>query len=589
MTEQTELITILKDAINNKKNDVREYNNRLDQNLRGKMQILDDLRQDVNEITKVDMNTLNEIIQLFPLPDEKKASLKKELDIIKALLTLNQTEKTNYTLHPNQLAAFTTFIDNLEKYIEKKNLEKQAIDPEYNHIMILTNRYKNLLSKLKKPNHEELITDIDTILHLFSENQVSEEDRQAILLSLIKYNQEVIAKKEHDINHRRVDLTTMELTSIFQRYGYDFSKLDTSYQIKLKKEGDRKNIDEVFLAMQDVGFVRFHEDTSGLILTSLLLGSTKKIIEDVTSLARERGINLTTSQQLISAYLPRTYLWNGRYHIGKMEDFKKNLVLLAEHGISIPDVSSKAKELLTISNSRLQNNLEWLERYGLYKDTVSDLLLDDFLSALMSKNIPEVIDLWIESHPLGIVYVKNNLSVLSSYVSDDVLLFYKLHMSLMQNDVSPFRLTVSNGVKKLHLRKEFTNDTIPYLGIYDLESAKEVTKTFEILFEKQDKYMNCARLSLTNSISDNVFDYPYIVSMNRFSDPHETLLYDIAGIKISKLKVLRIYDSLCKCGLGDSLDALLFAVTYHKLFTEYEYHKLVVTIKEEVEKEGEIL
>lgn len=589
MTEQTELITVLKDAINNKKNDVREYNNRLDQNLRGKMQILDDLRQDVNEITKVDMNTLNEIIQLFPLPDEKKASLKKELDIIKALLTLNQTEKTNYTLHPNQLAAFTTFIDNLEKYIEKKNLEKQSIDPEYNHIMVLTNRYKNLLSKLKKPNHEELITDIDTILHLFSENQVSEEDRQAVLLSLIKYNQEVIAKKEHDINHRRVDLTTLELTSIFQRYGYDFSKLDTSYQIKLKKEGDRKNIDEVFLAMQDVGFVRFHEDTSGLILTSLLLGSTKKIIEDVTSLARERGINLTTSQQLISAYLPRTYLWNGRYHIGKMEDFKKNLVLLAEHGISIPDVSSKIKELLTISNSRLQNNLEWLERYGLYKDTVSDLLLDDFLSALMSKNIPEIIDLWIESHPLGIVYVKNNLSVLSSYVSDDVLLFYKLHMSLMQNDVSPFRLTVSNGVKKLNLRKAFTDDTIPYLGIYDLESAKEVTKTFEILFEKQDKYMNCARLSLTNSISDNVFDYPYIVSMNHFSDPHETLLYDIAGIKISKLKVLRIYDSLCKCGLGDSLDALLFAVTYHKLFTEYEYHKLVVTIKEEVEKEGEIL
>lgn len=589
MTEQTELITILKDAINNKKNDVREYNNRLDQNLRGKMQILDDLRQDVNEITKVDMNTLNEIIQLFPLPDEKKASLKKELDIIKALLTLNQTEKTNYTLHPNQLAAFTTFIDNLEKYIEKKNLEKQSIDPEYNHIMVLTNRYKNLLSKLKKPNHEELITDIDTILHLFSENQVSEEDRQAILLSLIKYNQEVIAKKEHDINHRRVDLATLELTSIFQRYGYDFSKLDTFYQIKLKKEGDRKNIDEVFLAMQDVGFVRFHEDTSGLILTSLLLGSTKKIIEDVTSLARERGINLTTSQQLISAYLPRTYLWNGRYHIGKMEDFKKNLVLLAEHGISIPDVSSKIKELLTISNSRLQNNLEWLERYGLYKDTVSDLLLDDFLSALMSKNIPEIIDLWIESHPLGIVYVKNNLSVLSSYVSDDVLLFYKLHMSLMQNDVSPFRLTVSNGVKKLNLRKAFTDDTIPYLGIYDLESAKEVTKTFEILFEKQDKYMNCARLSLTNSISDNVFDYPYIVSMNHFSDPHETLLYDIAGIKISKLKVLRIYDSLCKCGLGDSLDALLFAVTYHKLFTEYEYHKLVVTIKEEVEKEGEIL
>ena len=60
--------------------------------------------------------------------------------------------------------------------------------------------------------------------------------------------------------------------------------------------------------------------------------------------------------------------------------------------------------------------------------------------------------------------VKNNLSVLSSYVSDDVLLFYKLHMSLMQNDVSPFRLTVSNGVKKLNVKTYF-NNTAPNLPI----------------------------------------------------------------------------------------------------------------------------
>ena len=186
MTEQNELITILKDAINDKKNDVKEYNNRLDQNLSLKMQLLEDLRQDVNEITKVDMNTLNEIIQLFPLSDDKKTSLIQELDIIKALLTLNQTEQTNYTLLPNQLAAFTTFIECLEKYIEAKNQEKQSIDPEYNHIMVLTNQYKSLLSKLKRPNNMELITDIDTILHLFQENKIDEDKKQAILLSLIK-------------------------------------------------------------------------------------------------------------------------------------------------------------------------------------------------------------------------------------------------------------------------------------------------------------------------------------------------------------------------------------------------------------------
>lgn len=589
MTEQNELITILKDAINDKKNDVKEYNNRLDQNLSLKMQLLEDLRQDVNEITKVDMNTLNEIIQLFPLSDDKKTSLMQELDIIKALLTLNQTEQTNYTLLPNQLAAFTTFIECLEKYIEAKNQEKQSIDPEYNHIMVLTNQYKSLLSKLKRPNNMELITDIDTILHLFQENKIDEDKKQAILLSLIKYNQEVISKKEKQVGHRRVDITTMELTTIFQRYGYDFSKLDAEYQVKLKKEGNRKNIDEVLNAMQEVGFSKLREESSGLILTSLLLGSTKDIVHDITNLAGERGVNLTTIEKLVSAYLPNRFLWDGCYQIGKMEDFKKNLTLLAEHGISIPAVAEKEKELLITSNTRLQKNLEWLEKYGLYSDTVSDLLLDDFLSSLLSQNIPEVIDLWIESHPLGVAYIKNNLSVLASYLSDEALLFYKLYISRRETDASPFRLTVSNGLKKLHLRKEFTKDAIPYLGIHDLESAKEITQAFEILFDNEEKYLECAKLSLTNTISDNIFDHPYIVSMNDFSDPHENLLYDICSIKISKLKVLRIFDSLCKAGLGDNIDALLFAVTYHKIFSEDEYQQLVRAIRNAVDTEREIL
>ena len=235
MTEQKELITVLKDAINDKKNDVKEYNNRLDQNLSHKMQLMDDLKRDVNEIIKLDMNEINEIITLFPITDEEKASLKKELDVIKALLTLNQTEKTNYTLLPKQLDAVTEFVEYLEEYIEKKNIEKQSIDPEYNHIMVLTNKYKGLLSKLKRPNNMELISDVDTILQLFQENNVTEDEKQAILLSLIKYNQEIIEKKEEDIRERSIGITVSELDYIFQRYGYNFNNLDKEYQLKLKR------------------------------------------------------------------------------------------------------------------------------------------------------------------------------------------------------------------------------------------------------------------------------------------------------------------------------------------------------------------
>ena len=206
MTEQTELITILKDAINHKKMDVKEYNDRLDQNLSKKMQLLENLKKDVNEITKANINQINEMIDAFQISEEEKNNLKKELDIIKAVLTLNQTENTNYTLLPNQLAALTRFIENLEKYIENKNLEKQSIDPEYNQIMLLTKQYKKLLSQLKKPTQETLITDIDTILQMFQEEEIQEEEKQAILLSLIKYNYEITRKKETTLarNHKKM-------------------------------------------------------------------------------------------------------------------------------------------------------------------------------------------------------------------------------------------------------------------------------------------------------------------------------------------------------------------------------------------------
>ena len=115
------LITLLKDAINEKKKAVKEYNNHLDKNLSDKIEILDNLRNDINEITKIEISRLNEIVDSFQMETEEKENMKKELDIIKALLTLNQTEKTNYTLLANQLTIISSFLDNLEVYIDEKN------------------------------------------------------------------------------------------------------------------------------------------------------------------------------------------------------------------------------------------------------------------------------------------------------------------------------------------------------------------------------------------------------------------------------------------------------------------------------------
>lgn len=578
MTEN--LINLLKDAINDKKKAVKEYNNHLDKNLSNKIEVLENLRKDINEITKIEMSMLNEMVDSFQISDKDKDDMKKELDIIKALLTLNQKEKTNYTLLPNQLTTISAFLDNLETYIEEKNIEKQAIDPEYKNIIMITNKYKDLLYKIKDPNTNELIMDVDTILQLFQDTKITEEEKQMILLTLIKYNQEVMHEKEN--NHQKKRATIKELTAIFSRYGYSFSKLDKKYQDQLKKYGTLKNIEDVLSIMQKLEFPKIDEKEEGLLLVTYLIATNKDALEEVTAFAQERGINLTELKNLVCAFIANDYLYNNKHRIGRKDDFRKNISLLVEHGISIPAIINKGKDLLIINNEKLQNNLDWLECYGLYSSMQEESLLDDFITALKSQNIPEVIDLWLENHQLGLQYIKNNLSILASHMSNQAILFYKLYKSEKENKNDAFRLTVSNGIKKLSLRKEMTHNNIDYQGIHDKESALIVTKHQKPIFAREKDYEQVAKKSIYNKISDDIFTREEIVSLNRFSDLKETLLYDINGLKISKLKVLRIYDALCKNNLGGALESLLYSICYNKIITKEEYEKLIIDMKQTV-------
>lgn len=574
------LITLLKEVINENKKTIKEYNHQLDKNLSDKIEILDNLRKDINEITKIEISKLNEIVDLFQITDEENENMKKELDIIKALLTLNQKEKTNYTLLSNQLAIISSFLDNLEIYIDKKTREKQEIDPEYNHIITITNKYKDLLYKIKRPNTNELIIDINIILQLFQDSKVTEEEKQIILLALIKYNQEVMREKEKERTNKKRKITVKELTNILNRYGYDWSKLDKKSQDLLKKYGTTKIIEDVLETMQKLEFPKLDEKKEGLLLSTYLIATTKDTIEKTTAIAQERGINITELKGLVSAFIPNDYLYENKYKIGRYEDFKKNISLLVEHGINITTIIDKGKDLLLITNSKLQKNLEWLECYGLYSNLQEEALLDDFITALKSQNIPEIIDLWIENHSLGLQYIKNNLSILSSHMSNQAILLYKLYKSEKDNLNDAFRLTVSNGVKKLSLRKVITQNNMIYQGIHDKESALTITNHQKPIFEKEKEYENIAKKSLKSKISDDIFEKEEIININRFGDAKETLLYDINGLKVSKLKVLRIYDALCKNNLGNTLDALLYAICYNKIITKEEYERLVIDIKQ---------
>ena len=570
----TNLVILLKQVINDKKRKIKEFTAHIDPKLSQKMDLLDKLRADYNEFVRIDFNEINSLLNLFNLSDKDKEKITKELDTIRVLLTLNEKEKTTYELSEEEKRTINLFLDNFEEYIEEQNKIKKVIDPKYNHDLMLLKQYKELLEKIINPKYNDLISDTRTIKSLLEENNLSEEEKQDIILALLKYNAQVLDKKEKENNVDKRKMAEKEIVSVLERFGYNFYLLDKYYQEELKEHALRKNIEEVLDTMQQLDFPKLDEGKEGLLLIAYLIATTKEILEEVTEMARERGINISILAKLASAFIPNNYLYRNKYKIGRKEDFKENLTTLSEHGISIPLVAKKEKELLISNSLSLKTNLEWLEKYGLYDNTQEDALLDDFLSALKAKNIPEIIDLWIENHKLGLTYIKQNLSALAMNLNKRSLLFYKLYISDKENRNDAFRITVSNGIKKLNLKREFTHDEIDYAGAKNMVISESIASLRE--FSKNGNIFNqiAAKNSINKPIDEDAIEYPEIRALNKFNDKNNTLLYDFDGIKISKLKVIRIYHSLCKEKRGHKLNSLLYAIEYQKIMSTDEREKI---------------
>lgn len=580
---QQKLIELLSATINQKKQDMKTYSHKLDISLPEKAAMIDVLKKDMNEIITIDMNKLNAIIDSLELMEKQKTSLKNNLDIIKALLTLNKTQNTNYTLSEEQTQALNLFIESLEEYIKKQNTKQESLDPEYNEVITLTNKYKKLLMLLKNPNNKNLITDFDSIALLFQENKLSEEEKQVILLSLLKYNQEItniVIKKYENTLSEEESLTEKELSKIFLQFGYTFTKLDSIYQQEIVKHGTVKNITEVFLVLQKEQFPKLDETTQGLIIAALVLTGTKKSVKESIHIAWQKGIRLEQLPTIIPALLDQESLIETNLPIRKAsQDFKDNLSLLTERGISISNVVEECKELLIMEHTKLQYNLDVFEKYGFTIFNNTKNLMNAALSSLKAKNITETLDLFIETHPLGLSYVKDNLSALTMNPIDNELLFYKLYRSKNKEGASPFRLTISEGIKKLQLCGVITNPNLPYQGILDKKTALEITKAYQVPIKNKELLDAILLKEKQHIISDQIFDNPYIIALDRFSDVEETLIYDINGLRISKLKILRIYDILLKNEVEETLNSLLYAITYNTILTEEEYNKLTIDIK----------
>ena len=119
------------------------------------------------------------------------------------------------------------------------------------------------------------------------------------------------------------------------------------------------------------------------------------------------------------------------------------------------------------------------------------------------------------------------------------------------------------------------------MGITDTNKVS-VTNTFIPKFKDQDKYKNILEKNKYRVIDVDIFDNRYIQKINTFSDDQEPLMYNFDGIRISKIKVLRIFNILIKNGIMSNLDSFMFSVSYNTIISEDNYNKLYDLIKDAI-------
>ena len=600
--EYSSLVQLLRENIAKNKVLIHKYYLYQDFSLDEKIDLERLLFASVFNISIIPYSNLEKIVDGFSITLEEKKTMKNQLRTIVTILKLNSINGTNMVLDEGQMEVLNIFLRKLHEYISERRdfMLKNNIDIE--KLTEINDKYKALATTLSNPKNTNFISDMDSLITLFDEVSLPEEERQKIIVSLIKYNRNIFNSKnktgKKKVNSNLLD--TNKVKEIFKKYGYDFSKLSGDIQDKILEFGKLGKIKEVLCTLSKLGLEKLDEEKNGYQLMSLVLASDKETIGNTVKFALKKRILNNLLVVMPSAFISSennsfnnignkkfkimdsAFINNYKpYIVGCDLEFRNNALLLEKYGLSVKYVLDKCPLLLMISNEKLSNNLELFLEYGFSFNGKKKRLVNSALMALTADNFSEIVDQFIEIHPFGVKYLRDNLSSIKTVKRADDILFYNIYYSrLFENDDVAFRRVISNNTEYLCICGNI-NDRFrkSYYGIND-SNKREITNTIIPIFNAKNRYLEVLEKDYDRVIDVSIFDNEYIQKINVFSDEVEPLIYNFGGIRISKIKVLRVFNILIKNGILASLDSLLFAITYNTIISAENYERLSKMIRE---------
>ena len=589
------LIHLLKKSISEKKAIIHRYYQYKDDGLEEKQELEKLMFASCYNISTVSLETINDIIDSFSISNDDKKQLKEAISTIMTILKLNNISGTTLVLDDSQINVLNKFTNYLHEYVVTRRDFATYENIDIEKISSLNDKYKSLATLLNNPKNKKFVSDISTLNILFDENNVSSDERRDILLSIIKYNKSLFnyKKKEDESSITKYgDLDIDKVRVIFKKYDYDFDSFSDNFRNKVLGNGSFVRIREV---LDSLSKYKFPKVLNEYTLMSLLLGSDKETISKCVSLATSNKLKVEQLLRIPGVLIKRQNgtILSKRYNkfrivgydsdnykdevyiVGSFKDFEKNIYSLSKYGLSIKNVFNRCPLVLVIPNEILSDNLETFLEYGFTFKDRSNNLFDKAMPALLCNNLAEVIDQFIEIHPYGISYLRQNLSCIKTVSSCFDTMFYKIYYSIMKKGINESFITVISNNKSFLCFKNL--DSEEYLNIND-NNKVEITNTIIPEFTDRGKYMEIIK-NTDLSIDFEIFDNEFIQNINIYSDKEEPLIYNFDGIRISKIKVLRIFNALLKNHVLANMDSFMFSVTYNTIINQNDYNRLADIIK----------
>lgn len=589
------LIHLLKKSISEKKAIIHRYYQYKDDALEEKQELEKLMFASCYNISTVSLETINDIIDSFSISNDDKKQLKEDISTIMTILKLNNISGTTLVLDDSQINVLNKFTNYLHEYVATRRDFATYENIDIEKITFLNDKYKSLATLLNNPKNKKFVSDISTLNILFDENNVSSDEKRDILLSIIKYNKSLFnyKKKEDESSITKYgDLDIDKVRVIFKKYDYDFDSFSDNFRNKVLGNGSFVRIREV---LDSLSKYKFPKVLNEYTLMSLLLGSDKETISRCVSLATSNKLKVEQLLRIPGVLIKRQNgtILSKRYNkfrivgydsdnykdevyiVGSFKDFEKNIYSLSKYGLSIKNVFNRCPLVLVIPNEMLSDNLETFLEYGFTFKDRSNNLFDKAMPALLCNNLAEVIDQFIEIHPYGISYLRQNLSCIKTVSSCFDTMFYKIYYSIMKKGINESFITVISNNKSFLCFKNL--DSEEYLNIND-NNKVEITNTIIPEFTDRGKYMEIIK-NTDLSIDFEIFDNEFIQNINVYSDKEEPLIYNFDGIRISKIKVLRIFNALLKNHVLANMDSFMFSVTYNTIINQNDYNRLADIIK----------